>query len=578
MISTLRLRWLGVGLLLAGGLVGSPAAQAQAPQVGINTTTPTQALDVNGNLRLEALGASGSAQLLQAQPNGLLGLSSPLPATAGLGLNAQLAGPSPVTVAAVGAGASYTQVVAAGRYAFVAGGTQLRAFDLSVPTVPAFTGTTATLQGAVQALASTTTTLYAATTAGLEVYSLGSGSSLALTRATTLGLAPAGSTGSVVYDLALYGRYLYVAGQFAGSGTVVRIYDLSLPTQPALVGTLTPGGAAPTQLVIDATRGRLLLAPQGGAYQVYGLATPATPQPALLTTAPTANVPALSGGLAIAGGILYGATTAGGTPAFAVYDEGSVADPSQPAMLGNLLLPKPVQSFAVAGSYAYLLTADASAYQLYTVLVTSPALVGLDAAGNLASVAPALLPGDNLGNHKATKNLDLSTFQLVGNGGGQGLAISSGGNVGVLTPPTSSYLLDVGGTLRATSVTVAGTLTATGSVVATTNLNTPTIGGSLTGLHSPLAVALGTVGSTGAIVTGSGNYSVSNNSTGSYRITFSGALGTANFSTAALLATLTDGVGFVSCANAGTGYFDVFTSGAGSAPANRAFTFSVFLP
>jgi hypothetical protein len=39
--------------------------------------------------------------------------------------------------------------------------------------------------------------------------------------------------------------------------------------------------------------------------------------------------------------------------------------------------------------------------------------------------------GDNLGNHTATQNLNLATYQLVGNGGAQGLSISSAGRVGI---------------------------------------------------------------------------------------------------------------------------------------------------
>ena len=45
--------------------------------------------------------------------------------------------------------------------------------------------------------------------------------------------------------------------------------------------------------------------------------------------------------------------------------------------------------------------------------------------------------GDNLGNHLATRNLSLGTFQLVGNGGTQGLSISSAGYVGIGAAPVN---------------------------------------------------------------------------------------------------------------------------------------------
>ncbi|MBF9237021.1 tail fiber domain-containing protein [Hymenobacter sp. BT683] len=66
--------------------------------------------------------------------------------------------------------------------------------------------------------------------------------------------------------------------------------------------------------------------------------------------------------------------------------------------------------------------------------------------------APALdgrnfvnVPGDNLGNHTATRNLDLAEKLLVGNGGSTGLAIGSGGNVGIGTAATEK--LQVAGTV-----------------------------------------------------------------------------------------------------------------------------------
>jgi len=70
--------------------------------------------------------------------------------------------------------------------------------------------------------------------------------------------------------------------------------------------------------------------------------------------------------------------------------------------------------------------------------------------------------GDNLGNHTATQNLDLAANQLVGNGGTQGLAISSAGSVGIgTTTPTAT--LDVVGTLRTTGADVPTTIAQTSS-------------------------------------------------------------------------------------------------------------------
>jgi hypothetical protein len=565
-------------MALGALLLGYRPALAQQERVGINTTSPTQALDVNGRLRVRSLPAPGTGQLLIAQPDGTLGLSQPLSATAGLGLSAQVAGTTPVTVGPAG-GTAYSQVAAAGRYAFVAGGTQVRAYDLQpAPTVPAYTGTTATLGSAVQALAASATTLYAITSATLETYSLAGSAPLTLTRQAPVVLAPSGTTSTTVFDAVLAGRYLYVAARFAGSGygafAVVRVYDLVAPAAPALVATLPLGVPGRVQLAADASRGRLLVAPDGAAYQAYALATPTAPTPTLLATAPAtaAPMPAFGGGLAVVGGILYGADNANTPPTLDIYDASSPADPSQPVNIGAVALPKPVQSLAVAGNYAYLLTADAAGYQLVAVLVAAPALVGLDAAGNVASVAPVLPPGDNLGNHAATQNLSLGAYQLVGNGGSQGLSIGSGGQVGIgTTAPTAA--LDVNGTVRATSL-------ATSTVVAGTSLSTPTFTAAATGTHSPVAAATGRVTSTGANPAGSSNYNVARQSTGQYRVTFTdGPLATANLQAAVFVATLADGIGFVTyTSSSSTNYLDVYTSAANGARNDREFTFSVFLP
>jgi trimeric autotransporter adhesin len=47
---------------------------------------------------------------------------------------------------------------------------------------------------------------------------------------------------------------------------------------------------------------------------------------------------------------------------------------------------------------------------------------------------------DNLGNHTATQNINLSTFKLVGNGGSTGIVINSSGNVGIGTTAPASAL------------------------------------------------------------------------------------------------------------------------------------------
>jgi hypothetical protein len=57
------------------------------------------------------------------------------------------------------------------------------------------------------------------------------------------------------------------------------------------------------------------------------------------------------------------------------------------------------------------------------------------------------VPGDNLGNHTATQNLNLGTYLLVGNGGSQGLSVSSTGNVDIAGSVGVASSVDIAGSV-----------------------------------------------------------------------------------------------------------------------------------
>jgi hypothetical protein len=67
-----------------------------------------------------------------------------------------------------------------------------------------------------------------------------------------------------------------------------------------------------------------------------------------------------------------------------------------------------------------------------TVAFFSGALIGGGSGGT----------ADNLGDHKATQNLDLATYKLVGNGGTEGIAIDASGNVGIGITPSEKLHVD----------------------------------------------------------------------------------------------------------------------------------------
>ncbi|MCR5889674.1 tail fiber domain-containing protein [Hymenobacter sp. J193] len=125
--------------------------------------------------------------------------------------------------------------------------------------------------------------------------------------------------------------------------------------------------------------------------------------------------------------------------------------------------------------------------------------------------APALdgrnfvnVPGDNLGTHTATRNLDLADKLLVGNGGSTGLAIGSGGNVGIGTPATEK--LQVAGTVYSS----AGGFKFPDGTTQTTAAVTATGAGFIQNTITPQAGANFNISGSGTI---GGNSSVTGNST-----------------------------------------------------------------
>jgi hypothetical protein len=111
--------------------------------------------------------------------------------------------------------------------------------------------------------------------------------------------------------------------------------------------------------------------------------------------------------------------------------------------------------------------------------------------------------GDDLGNHTATQNLDLSNNLLVGNGGTSGLAISSVGNVGIGVTGNGARLAVTGAETTASGA---------GAAIALTN--------SASGGSNWLLRA----GATGT-ATGAGNLSIANNSGYYFNINGNGNVG-----------------------------------------------------
>jgi len=130
-----------------------------------------------------------------------------------------------------------------------------------------------------------------------------------------------------------------------------------------------------------------------------------------------------------------------------------VGDPATATTLDGIMAPRITADQLAAKTY----TADQKSAIVYVDALPTTTLTGVFA--NITSIGYYFFDGanwqafaqggDNLGDHTAIQKLDLASNKLVGNGGTEGISITSTGSIGVgATTPVSSALLDVTSTTQ----------------------------------------------------------------------------------------------------------------------------------
>jgi hypothetical protein len=577
--------WLRAGLVLVGLLLSGTAALAQ--NIGIGTTTPTQALDVNGNLRVRGL-STGNGRLLTVLPDGTLSAGERLGALSGLGASSQLL-PSPVVSSIpLGNNTGYADVAANGRYFYLLGNNEVRVYDMATPTQPTLAGQpTAVVPKRGKRLAVANGYAYVSNlTDTLDVYQLTTPATFALRR--TIINRPAGATGTYFLDMVVSGNYLYFVGYFPGLGRAtdpakLLTYDLTDPANPQLLNILdvpnSQGVNRSVHLAADERTNALYAHIGNYPYTLFQMAAPGNPT-ALLTTGPSSAIsPRNLQQMSILSGTLYQINV--DAQQMHILDVSGV--PAAPQDLITIPIPAPYRVYDMdfIGRYAYLLGRSSGGYTLLAATIAAPSVLSFDPSGSISTQSPVLPSNaDNLGNHTALQNLDLATYQLVGNGGSSGISIASNGNVGIGTT-TPVGALDVNGDARATSLT-ASTSVRAATLVATTSVRTPAVFTSATGSHNMLVLAYGSIGSAGNTFGTTDNYTVAHTAgTNTYRISFNATSGLAGTSLSAAVVNLTvygTGAGFATYTTTVPGAIDVTTTNANGQAAERGFAFTMYLP
>jgi hypothetical protein len=548
-------------LVLAGWLALHAGALAQ--NIGIGTDQPTQALDVNGSLRIRGLG-TGYGRLLTVRPDGTLSAGEQLGANSGLGANAQVVA-SAVTPVPLGNNTGYNAITASGQYLYLMGNNEMRVYNTVSVNQPLLVGTAPLRPHGLRLAIRDGYAYLLGTGRDIDVYQMPTPSTFTYLR--TISAVPPGVTTNVAspgLDIIVANNFLYYAGDF-GRTRLLLTFDLSDPGNPTFVNVLP---------VPNDVSGVVELAANELTHTLYAMSTRLTQYALAAPGVPTAQ---LGQGdfqqslyqAGIIGGVLYCLEPTSRLRALDV----SVSS-AFPPLLGTVPLAKQAGDFAIAGRYAYLLGYDSGGNTLTPVVLATSSVLGFDLAGNLTTQSPVLpANGDNLGNHTAVQNLNLGAYQLVGNGGSQGLSISSSGQVGIGTT-TPTVALDINGTVRAASL-------AASTVTATTLVQTPAVLTPTTGSHNMLALAYGSIGSGGDVFGTTENYDVSRTGTGTYQVKFTTASGLSTTSLSSTVVNLTlygSSVGFASFSANTPGVLHIYTFNSSFQPTDRGFSFTVYRP
>jgi hypothetical protein len=246
-------------------------------------------------------------------------------------------------------------------------------------------------------------------------------------------------SGGFALGVAVSGQYAYLAKELDG----LRVYDISNPTNVINVGHIDNGGLG-IAVGVAVSGHYAYLANTVDGLRVYDVGNPTN----VINVGHIDNG-GTAWGVAVSGHYAYLANRSDG---LRIYD---VAPPDA-VLTGRLTVSNTVSAAAFAGDGSGLTGLNAGSISSGTIgLARLPSAVvtngesGVTLSGTFLGDGSGLanVPGDNLGNHIATQNIDLNGHYLSGSGASDGVFVAANGDVGIGTA-SPGYPLDVAGDMR----------------------------------------------------------------------------------------------------------------------------------
>lgn len=422
-----------------------------AQNVGIGTSTPSEKLEVNGNIKTSGLlmpTGAGAGKILKTDANGVASWGS-IDAAGLFTIIPTVDFSCPVLAGAVSTGSNPFSVAVAGTYAYALndGNNSMQIINISNPAVPFVVASVVTgsnprsvvLQGNYAYVVNVVSN-------NLKVINISNPASPSIVGSI--------GTGNNPRSVVVAGNYAYVVNGISNTMQVINISDPSAP----VITSSTNTGSSPNSIAVLGSYAYIVNG-TSNTMQVINITNPAVP--VLAGSVSTGSSP---NSVAVAGNYAY--VVNGTSKTLQVIN---ISNPSLPVVAGSIITGNEPVSVSLSGNYACVANFSSNNIQIFNISnSTTPVLTAtlttgsfprsVTILGNYAYVVNQLSSNMQIINLACSQNFTPSYNPITGqttavqsqwNTTNNDISNSNSGNVGIgIATPAQSAVLDISSTVK----------------------------------------------------------------------------------------------------------------------------------